>query len=824
MERTFDPSRDILAAILRRPLFFATVMLLCLVLGVLYFVKTAPTYQSTAELLVQSRQSPAFSSETIQDRADSGEITTEGHTQILLSPELVKRTINKIGRKNLPSFQGHALPVDFALENLSVDEKELGSGVLIVKFRSKDPDECHKFVAVLVDQYFAFLDEATKSISDETTNLIEKARNELGPELRRKREEYALFRQTAPLLWGEDGQGMNPHQLQLVQLERARADLDIERLLLVGKLGQVNSSIEGGDLTAIYFEAIAKLNAGGLRDDQFLSSRERIRTLTSELTDQKIEETRLSEAYGDNHPDLITLRANIATIESDIKKAQLSMLPFRNEPVVENDGEQNGEEDGEQNGEEYGQVDPAVKFVNMYAQSLQQNIDSIDQQIQEMNNVVDLEQKKFNNLQTFIAKDVGMRSDLDRTQKLFDSVLARLDEINLVSGYGGYRTRMLAIPKLGKRVAPGLIKTMAIAGFLGTLMGMAFCFLVDMAQVSFRNTDEIREMMEAPIIGRIPKMPRRALSGKAKKYSKLANILVSAHKQGSTFAEAYRAVRTSMLFSAKDKDARVIQITSPLPGDGKSTLSSNLAFMIANSGKRVILIDADFRRPTIHKLFGMNKDVPSNLALVVTGEEEFDERELQTAAENLFVMPCGARIENPSEILSSPEFSDLLSQLRESFDFVIVDTPPLLAVTDPCAVAAIVDGTILALRIQRGVKQAAHTAKELLGSVDGKLLGVVVNNVDPNSAFAKSSHKYSYGYGYGYGYTQESVSDNDSSKKRKKAKRRIVAKETQSGNDNETSQSQEPSDLGPDTRTNGVPKSGELQTENSTLPSESAAS
>ena len=811
MERTFDPSRDILAAILRRPLFFATVMLLCLVLGVLYFVKTAPTYQSTAELLVQSRQSPAFSSETIQDRADSGEITTEGHTQILLSPELVKRTINKIGRKNLPSFQGHALPVDFALENLSVDEKELGSGVLIVKFRSKDPDECHKFVAELVEQYFAFLDEATKSISDETTNLIEKARNELGPELRRKREEYALFRQTAPLLWGEDGQGMNPHQLQLVQLERARAELDIERSLLVGKMGQVNSSIERGDLTAIYFEAVAKLNAGGLRDDQFLSSRETIRTLTSELTDQKIEETQLSEAYGDNHPDLITLRANIAKIESDIKKAQLSMLPFRNE------------QDGEQNGEEGGEIDPAIKYVNMYAQSLQQNIDSIDQQIQEMNNVVDLEQKKFNNLQTFIAKDVGMRSDLERTQKLFDSVLARLDEINLVSGYGGYRTRMLAIPKLGKRVAPGLIKTMAIAGFLGTLLGMAFCFLVDMAQVSFRNTDEIREMMEAPIIGRIPKMPRRALSGKAKQYSKLANILVSAHKQGSTFAEAYRAVRTSMFFSAKDKDARVIQITSPLPGDGKSTLSSNLAFMIANSGKRVILIDADFRRPTIHKLFGMKKDVPSNLALVATGEEEFDERELQTAAENLFVMPCGARIENPSEILSSPEFSDLLSQLRESFDFVIVDTPPLLAVTDPCAVAAIVDGTILALRIQRGVKQAAHTAKELLGSVDGKLLGVVVNSVDPNSAFAKSSHKYSYGYGYGYGYTQENVSDK-SSKKRKKAKRRIVSQETQPDNDNEMSESQEPSNLGPEPRTNGVPKSGELQTENSTLPSESAAS
>ena len=211
----------------------------------------------------------------------------------------------------------------------------------------------------------------------------------------------------------------------------------------------------------------------------------------------------------------------------------------------------------------------------------------------------------------------------------------------------------------------------------------------------------------------------------------------------------------------------MIQVTSPLPSDGKSTLSSNLAVAIAQSNKKVILLDADFRRPTLHQIFGVSKEKSTGLSLVVRGTSDLDPVEMETSVENLHLMTCGVQPSNPSELLSSPEFSELLEELRGRYDFVIVDTPPLLAVSDASAVAATVDGTLLAIRLRRGVKHAATAAAEILNGVDANVLGVVVNSIDPNGPFAKGDHRYGrgYGYGYGYGYTNETITNDNSKSK-----------------------------------------------------------
>ncbi len=195
-------------------------------------------------------------------------------------------------------------------------------------------------------------------------------------------------------------------------------------------------------------------------------------------------------------------------------------------------------------------------------------------------------------------------------------------------------------------------------------------------------------------------------------------------------------------------------MTSPVPGDGKSTLSSNLAVTMAQSGRNVLLIDADFRRPRIAKLFNIDSD--NGMATAVAGGCELDDAIHQSPIPYLSVMPGGKRPSNPAELLSSQRFADLMDALREKFDMIIVDTPPLLAVSDPSAVAAVVDGVVLTMRLRRNVKPLVSRATKVLESVDANILGIVINGVSQEAgygyAYGYRDYRYSYQYQYGYGY------------------------------------------------------------------------
>jgi capsular exopolysaccharide synthesis family protein len=182
-------------------------------------------------------------------------------------------------------------------------------------------------------------------------------------------------------------------------------------------------------------------------------------------------------------------------------------------------------------------------------------------------------------------------------------------------------------------------------------------------------------------------------------------------------------------------------VTSPDTSDGKSTLSANLAVSIAQAEKKVILIDADFRRPRVHKLFNLSAE--KGLASVMTGEAQFIDVIQATTIPGLSVLTCGPIPPNPAELLTLPLFKEMLASLREKFDYVLIDTPPLLAVTDPCTVAPYVDGVLLTIRISKNARPNALRAKEMLSALGAHVIGVVVNGVRTDAK--------GYGYG-GYGY------------------------------------------------------------------------
>ncbi|MDR7002196.1 CpsD/CapB family tyrosine-protein kinase [Neobacillus niacini] len=208
----------------------------------------------------------------------------------------------------------------------------------------------------------------------------------------------------------------------------------------------------------------------------------------------------------------------------------------------------------------------------------------------------------------------------------------------------------------------------------------------------------------------------------------------------STIAEQYRTIRTNIQFSSVDQEARTLMVTSAGPGEGKSTTVANLAVVLAQQGKKVLLVDADLRKPTVHYTF--NKTNTFGLTSVLTKQVKLEEAVVESAERNLFVLSSGPIPPNPAELLSSMAMEVFLENALEEYEMVLFDAPPVLAVTDAQILANKCDGTILVVSSGKTEKDKLEKAKELLEAAQSKIVGVVLNNKKIDS---KSNYYYYYG-------------------------------------------------------------------------------
>lgn len=206
----------------------------------------------------------------------------------------------------------------------------------------------------------------------------------------------------------------------------------------------------------------------------------------------------------------------------------------------------------------------------------------------------------------------------------------------------------------------------------------------------------------------------------------------------SIAAESYRTLRTNIQYSSFDKEYKVIVITSSEPGEGKSTTAGNLALCMAQGDKKVILVDCDLRRPSIHKKFKVSN--LAGLSDVIIGKSDLS-KVMHRYNKNLVLLTSGKIPPNPSEMLSSKSMENLLEKLRENFDYVILDTPPVQAVTDSQILSTKADGTILVVRAERTKKESVNNAINLLKKVNANIIGTLLNGTD------LSRNKYQYYYG-----------------------------------------------------------------------------
>jgi capsular exopolysaccharide synthesis family protein len=280
----------------------------------------------------------------------------------------------------------------------------------------------------------------------------------------------------------------------------------------------------------------------------------------------------------------------------------------------------------------------------------------------------------------------------------------------------------------------GTTTNMLLAAVIGLVLATGAAFLLEYLDDAIKSPDEIRRLLNVPTLGSIAQIEDNDHPDK----------LVTVHQPRSPVAEAYRMLRTNLQFSSVDKPLRTLLITSAVPGEGKSVTAANTAVIMAQSGKQVLLVDADLRRPSVHALFQVDDKVGLTTALL---EDEADLSSLlqTTDVPRLRVMATGPLPPDPSELLNSQHMTSLIESLLQEVDIVVFDTPPAVAVTDASVLAAKVDGVLLVIDCGHTRRGEARHSKEVLDAVGARVLGAVFNR-------APLPHR-----SYTYYYTEEEV-------------------------------------------------------------------
>ena len=342
-----------------------------------------------------------------------------------------------------------------------------------------------------------------------------------------------------------------------------------------------------------------------------------------------------------------------------------------------------------------------------------------------------------------------LRREVDSRSTLYQTLIDRMQEMDVTSQLKENNVRVIDIAESRPDpVEPNYLRNIGVAVLAGLLAGVSLALFFDYMDTTIKTREEV-EALGVPFLGIIPSVP--GLAGEGWEIAR-ERYLYALNYPKSAFAEFCRNIRTHINFSAREdgQPPRRLLITSAGPREGKTTSSINLGITFASTGRRVCLVDADLRRPSLHHAFGLPNETGFS-SLVLGG---LDPREVAqpTPQEGLYILPSGPRPPNPAELLGSPACKAALDRLNEAFDLVIIDSPPVVAVTDAVVLSTEVDGVILVVKSFKVARDLVMQAKRQLVDVEARLIGVVLNDFD----IQRKSYGYYYYYTY-YGADREDV-------------------------------------------------------------------
>jgi len=359
----------------------------------------------------------------------------------------------------------------------------------------------------------------------------------------------------------------------------------------------------------------------------------------------------------------------------------------------------------------------------------------------------------------------SLQIEVNTMRRLLDYLVKKQKESLLTSKMEGLQTTNIRIidraevPKFP--MSSRTTRSIIMALFFGAGLGIGLIFLFDFLDKTLKNPEDVKTFLNLPTLGIIPSSTGKSglsyysyhygSKKKAETKGTIKNIeLINFRDPESPFSEHYRSIRTSIQLSTPKSPPRIISISSALPSEGKTVTVTNMAVSFAQLGKKIVIIDADLRKPRVHKIFKIKNTI--GLSTFLTGRAKLSDILLKTHIRDVFVIPSGPIPPNPAELLDSEVMSLVLKKLLEKVDFIFLDTPPLIGIVDPILIGKHSDGMIL---VNWGGKTKTDILKKAKDEIDRfgvRILGVVLNKIDFKKSDASYSYTYSYNYGYSYKY------------------------------------------------------------------------
>jgi capsular exopolysaccharide synthesis family protein len=567
--------------------------------------------------------------------------------------------------------------------------------IIEVHYRSSDPQMAANVVNTLMRTYVENNFKARFESTMQASDWLSKQLVDLQMKVETSQEKLVRYQKEHEIVGADEKQNITMAKLdelnrQLTAVESDRMDKEALYRL-----------VQSGDSDAIASGASVIESAGGQRSDAGL-----LGALRSKEADLKIQIAELNTQFGPSYPKVTQLNNQLKEIDVQIEAETKKVV-----------------------GKIRAEYNAALQRENM------------------LHDAMDKQKQQANKLNESAIEYTLLKRDVDTNRQLYEGLLQKLKEAGVSAGLKSNNFRIVdsARPPTYP-IEPNVPRNLLFAAVLGLATGVGLAFLIEGLDNTVRTTEQAQLISGVASLGIIPLGSKSASEGPNPKRlviasSKEAVELVTQVRPQSQMAESYRALRTSLLLSNSGAPPKVIAVTSALPQEGKTTTSINTAVVLAQKDVRVLLIDADLRRPSIHKTLGMGPH--SGLSNVLTGSTTLEQAISNTSIlPNLFVLPAGTPPPNPAELLASVNMRDVLNQLREQFDHIVIDTPPSLSVTDAVVLSPRADAVVLVIRSGKTTKQALRRARDILMQVNARVIGVLLNAVD------LSSPDYYYYYEY----------------------------------------------------------------------------
>ena len=725
-----------------------------LMAGLLNYYRQSPTYASRALVQVVYPNVESVGMDSLDGTDGIRGHSRLDESRIIKSARVIELAVEAGNLESLPFFKDKSRTdiVQWILRPtvLTVEPagRDSSTALLEVGFVCSNAEVSQLVVDAVIAGYDNYLETAYRNLGKELVGVVTQAQQSLQNSYRELSEKHAKFRKDAPMIWLGD-EARNQFSENSVEINSSINQIQIEGYKLRAILDHIAEAERLGRPPETILMMLASdldlrqvshspdiLGEGITRASDALpfTSAER-RAILMEL---QIKEQELLDTFGDEHPAVAGVRRRIELLTKQVASIA-STERLLEEKLVAG-----------------GQSESSVALsskekLELWRSSLEERMAALDIQLKLLRELADENNMKSKELQDYMTTNRLLNSELQSVQALLDGYTDTLNRIQILP-QGNRRTLEVLTPaEVGGFHGPALAPYLLGGTAIGLILIAGLAVLLDWWDKSFRSPDEISDTLGYAILGHVPQMLLKK-SGKQAVDCSLCTIAGSSPQ----VSEAFRSIRTGLYFSEHGGESRVIQVTSPIPGDGKSTVAANLAATIAQSGRSVLLIDADLRRPRTAKLFGLSHS--AGVADVIRGRVSFSEAIVASQLPNLSLLASLDPAESPAELLSHSRFVDLIQEARGRFDYVLVDSPPVLAVADASVVAARVDGVILTIRLRRDSRPLAMQASKMLDAVRAQVLGVVVNGVKATS----SAYEYRYGsYGYGEAYVSASDSSID---------------------------------------------------------------